>query len=163
MIVALSHFGTFANLQVTHSALNDGDIPTWSFYGATYSSPYFYFEPVEAETNTRTPLQAPSQAQIQVWSAYFRGSEAFPFIDFNQKFVLSTEQFPDTLLQGHSFADILHSLGQNQTAIGEAIDASAAEFTKYLCVMDGNQPAATCAAVRDLPAMVAPQPSYSAP
>ena len=39
MTVALSHFGTFANLQQTHSAVSDGNIPTVSYYGSTFTSP----------------------------------------------------------------------------------------------------------------------------
>ena len=51
MVVALSHFGTFSNLSKTHSAVSDGDIPTLSFYGSTFTSPYLTFTPVETTTN----------------------------------------------------------------------------------------------------------------
>jgi hypothetical protein len=51
LVVALSQFGTFTNLQQTTSAARDGHIPTVSFYGSSYASPYVTFTPVETTTN----------------------------------------------------------------------------------------------------------------
>lgn len=163
MLIALSHFGTFTNLQETHSALDDGDIPTWSFYGATYTSPYLTFTSVEDETNTDKPLQNPTTAENQLWTTFYNGSEEFPFIDFDQQFVLDSEQYPDTTLEGHSFQDILSAVGSNNNTIGNEIDGAAAAFTKYLCMMTGNKPAATCTAVSSISAPVVAQSSGSNP
>ncbi|HWE55559.1 MAG TPA: DUF929 family protein [Acidimicrobiales bacterium] len=162
MIVALSHFGTFTNLQETHSAVTDGNIPTWSFYGSTYTSQYFTFRPVENETNTEKLLETPTSTENQIWSTYFNGSQSFPFIDFDQKFVLATEQYPDTTLEGHSFQDILSAVGSNDNTIGNYVDGAAAVFTKYLCNMDGNQPANVCTAVKNVPAAISAQGSGGA-
>ena len=52
LFVALSKFGTFSPQPGRiHSANLDGDVPTLTFYGTTYSSPYFTFVPVEVYTN----------------------------------------------------------------------------------------------------------------
>ena len=69
MLVALSHFGTFSNVSQTHSAVSDGDIPTLSFYGSTYTSPYLTFTPVETTTNQPSgnyykTLETPTSAEM---------------------------------------------------------------------------------------------------
>ena len=53
MVAALSRFGTFSNLSLTHSASADvyPDTPTFSFYQSTYSSKYLTFTSVETNTN----------------------------------------------------------------------------------------------------------------
>jgi hypothetical protein len=159
MVVALSQFGTFKNLQQTRSAVQDGDIPTLSFYGSTYSSPYLTFTPVETTTNQPQgnyyrPLEAPTAAQQALWSSASGGSLTFPFLDMGGQYLLNTSQVPPAMLQGHSFDQIASSVGNNHTAIGASIDAAAASMVKYLCDLTGNKPAATCAAVANVPTPV---------
>ena len=77
MIVALSRFGTFSGLSTMHSAAVNGagqaepypNTPTWTFHGATYTSKYLTFTPVETQTNipdkstgTYTNLETPTKA-----------------------------------------------------------------------------------------------------
>lgn len=159
MIIALSKFGTFTNLQTTHSAKNDGNIPTWSFYGSSYTSQYLNFETYEVENNQHGALENPPSDVVQIWTTFFKGSESFPFVDFNQQSVIQTAQFPYTTLEGNSFSDILKSLGNNTTTMGDQIDASAAAFTKYICNMTNNQPSSVCSAMSPVPATVAQTPS----
>jgi hypothetical protein len=159
LIIALSKFGTFSNLQTTHSAKNDGNIPTWSFYGSTYTSQYLNFQTYEVENNKRAALENPPSDVVQIWTTFFKGSESFPFMDFNQQSVIQTAQFPYTTLQGSSFADVLKSVGDNTTTMGDQIDGSAAALTRYICDMTNNQPSSVCTAVAKIPATVAQQPS----
>ena len=159
MVVALSQFGTFKNLQQTRSAVQDGDIPTLSFYGSTYSSPYLTFTPVETTTNQPQgnyyrPLETPTAAQKALWTSASGGSLTFPFVDIGGKYLLNTSQVPPTVLEGHSFNEIASSVGNNHTTIGASVDAAAASMVKFLCGITGNQPAATCAAVANVPAPV---------
>ena len=53
VVTALSRFGTWSNLQQTTSSSQDtpASIPTFSFYGAKFTSPYLAFESVETYTN----------------------------------------------------------------------------------------------------------------
>ena len=51
----------------THSSVTDGNIPTVSFYGSTFTSPYLTFTPVETTTNQPSgnfykPLETPTPA-----------------------------------------------------------------------------------------------------
>ncbi len=157
MTVALSHFGTFTNLQQTHSAVSDGNIPTVSYYGSTFTSPYLTFTPVETTTNQPSgtyykPLQTPTPAQQQLWAQHSpNGQESFPFIYIGGKWLLQTSQFPDTLLEGKSFNQVLNSVGNNSTSVGASIDASAAVLIQKICTITGERPAATCAASKVAP------------
>jgi hypothetical protein len=159
MVVALSHFGTFTNLQQTRSAVRDGNIATLSFYGSTYSSPYLTFTPVETTTNQPKgnyyqPLETPTAQQQALWSSTLGGNLTFPFLYMGGKYLLNTSQYPPTLLEGHNFNDIASSVGSNNTTIGANIDASAAALIKYLCGVTGQKPAATCSAVANVNAPV---------
>jgi hypothetical protein len=159
LVVALSQFGTFTNLQQTSSAARDGGVPTLSFYGSSYSSPYLTFTPVETTTNQPkgnyyTPLETPTPAQQALWSSTLGGNLTFPFIDIGGKYLLTTSQFPVSSLQGHSFNDIATSVGHNNTSVGAAIDSSAASLVKYICATTGQKPSATCQAVANVNAAV---------
>lgn len=152
LIVALSHFGTFANLSETHSSVSDGDIPTFSFYGATFTSPYLTFTSVETTTNQPAgnyykKLETPTSDQMALWQAKDGQNLTFPFIDIGGKWFLGSSQFPASALIGASFSDILNTVGNNSTSLGRAIDASAAALTRYICSITGQQPAQTCHAV----------------
>jgi Domain of unknown function (DUF929) len=153
MLVALSHFGTFTNLSKTHSALSDGDIPTLSFYGSHFTSPYLTFTPVETYTNQPSggyykPLQTPSAEQVSLWKANESGgSEAFPFVDIGGVWALTSSQFSDTILEGHSFDSIVNSIGSNENTIGVNVNASAAILTKAICDVTNQQPGSVCKAV----------------
>lgn len=61
LVVALSRFGTFQNLQLARSAADDvyPSTPTFSFYGATYQSPYLEFRAVELQSSAR--VEAPTR------------------------------------------------------------------------------------------------------
>jgi Domain of unknown function (DUF929) len=157
MTVALSHFGTFSNLQQTHSALSEGNIPTLSYYGSTFTSRYLTFTPVETTTNQPSgsyyqTLETPTAAQNALWQANSPGGQqTFPFIDIGGKWLLQTSQFPPTALEGESFNQVLGSVGNNNDSIGAAIDASAAVLIQKICTITGQQPAATCAASKAAP------------
>jgi hypothetical protein len=147
LVVALSQFGTFKNLQQTRSAVQDGNIATLSFYGSTYESPYLTFTSIETTTNQSQghyyrPLETPTAAQQALWSATLDGSLSFPFLDIGGKYLLNTSQYPVSLLQGQGFDEIVSRVGNNNTVIGAHIDAAAAALVKYISAVTGHNPAA---------------------
>ena len=107
LYLALSKFGTFKPQPGRiHSANQEGDVPTLTFYGTTYTSPYLSFNPVEVYTNKPqgngyAPLQTPTKAQLTLWQNTNGGS--FPFIDFGGKMVLPSAQYLFTSLQNLPF------------------------------------------------------------
>ena len=152
MYVALSKFGTF-NPQPgqIHSAVRDGDIPTLTFYKTDFTSPYFTFTPVETTTNKPDGnyyviLERPTPAQQQLWQSHT--GETFPWLDFGGKLQLTSAQFSPTVLEGQSFDSIASQIGNNRTAIGADVDASAKVFIQSICgTLTANQPADICSAV----------------
>ncbi len=152
LYIALSKFGTF-NPQPgrIHSANEEGDVPTLTFYGTTYSSPYFTFTPVEVTTNKPegngyAPLQTPTQAQLTLWQDTNGGE--FPFVDFGGKEVLPSAQYSFGPLQNLPFATVAAQVGNNSTSIGANIDASAAQVIRTICgSLSEKQPVAVCSAV----------------
>jgi hypothetical protein len=152
MYVALSKFGTFSpEPGRIHSAVRDGDIETLTFYKTTYTSPYFTFTPVETTTNQPdgdyyVALQKPTAAQQKLWAAHT--GESFPWLDFGGKVDLTSAQFDPSLLEGVSFDNIAKVIGNNATAIGADVDASAKVLIQTICsTLTNDKPAAVCSTV----------------
>ena len=164
LVTALSKFGTFTDLGQIRSANRDGDIATLDFYASHYSSPYLTFTPVEVDTNQPTgpssykPLQTLTAAQQSLWEstlAKFGQSRGFPFIDIGGKYFFYTSQINPSTLSGLNWTQISNDVGNNNSPIGAAIDASSGALVKYLCGITGGKPAATCSAVAGANAPVA--------
>jgi Domain of unknown function (DUF929) len=153
LYIALSKFGTFSPQPGRiHSANLDGNVPTLTFYGTTYSSPYLTFVPVEVYTNKPqgngyAPLQTPTKAQLTLWQSINGGS--FPFVDFGGKQVLPAAQYVYSELQNLSFSAVAAQVGNNATSIGTDIDASAAKLIQTICgTLTHGQPSDVCSAAR---------------
>ncbi len=151
LYLALTKFGTFSpEPGKIHSANLEGDVPTFTFYGTTYTSPYFTFTPVEVYTNKPagngyTVLQTPTQAQLTLWTNTNGGS--FPFVDFGGKTVLASAQYSYGPLQNLQFSAVAAQVGHNSTQIGADIGASAAQLISTICSsLSHGQPAAVCSA-----------------
>jgi Domain of unknown function (DUF929) len=152
MYIALSRFGTFSPQPgQIHSAVRDGDISTLTFYKTTYTSPYLSFTPVETTTNQPdgnyyVALQSPTAAQQKLWESHT--NQSFPWLDFGGKQELASAQFDPTSLGGLTSDEIAADAGNNATAIGTNIDASAKVLIQTICTsLTDNQPADVCNAV----------------
>jgi hypothetical protein len=173
MVAALSRFGTFSGLKKTASGPNDGDIPTFSFIGSHYSSPYVAFTPYEAFDRLQNPLQ-PVPAAVQKLdltdyvkpnasqpSSFANGlwtSPGIPFLDVGNKYVvagasagLNTVVSSGVLFNGgpgrQAIANAIHS--PNSTT-GKAIQADqfiaeANYITAAICNVNGGKPGSVCA------------------
>lgn len=152
MYVALSKFGTFrpAPGQI-HSAVSDMDIQTVTFYKTTFTSPYLNFTPVETTTNQPSngyyvTLQNPTAAQTKLWESHT--SQSFPWLDFGGKMEITSAQYNPDDLEGLSFDEIASRIGNNSTAVGAGVDASAKVLIKTICsTLTHNKPADVCNAV----------------
>jgi hypothetical protein len=159
MTIALMKFGTFTNLQTTHSAVADGNAGTWSYEGATYTSKYLTFTPYELYTNQPSGNyykkldNLPSGPQ-GIWTANQGSNLTFPFIDFGGKEVLESAQYNPSVIYYHNFTNVLNAVGNNDNSIGAYVDASAAVFVKYLCGVTNGQPGDVCSAVANVQAPV---------
>jgi hypothetical protein len=147
MLLALSRFGTFTSVGLTHSASDDvyPNTPTFSFHNAVYESQYLSFVPVELETNTKQPLDNPTAAENALMQKYDPNG-GIPFINFGNTFTSSTTVSPDInqAMSGKSYDEVIQAIGDPSTDIAKGIVGSANYFTAIMCGLTGNQPTNVC-------------------
>jgi hypothetical protein len=148
LTVALNQFGHFTNLRQIHSAADDGNIATLTYYQAQYTSPYLTFTTYEVENRNHAPLETPPAAVQSLWTNATKniqgGPDTFPFIDMNGKWQLTSAQFADTTFTGASFNSIASAIGNNNNTYGLYINAAAAQLVHSICGAIGNK-APACA------------------
>jgi hypothetical protein len=150
MVQALSRFGTFDNLSLTTSASDDvnPNTPTFSFHGATYTSPYLSLAAKELYTNKRVgghyePLDKLTSAEQAVFQAHSNG---FPFIDLGGKYVIEGATYPMEILKGMSAPAIAAALANPDSTVSKGVMGAANGITAALCDLTGGQPANVCTA-----------------
>jgi hypothetical protein len=158
MVIALSRFGQFDGLQLSHSASDDiyPNTPTFSFDGATYTSPYFNFEGVELQSNQRqgntyAALQTPTPEQAQLLQTYDappyvseNAAGAIPFLDIANQYVLSGASYDVGLLRGLTPETIAANLSDPSALTTRAIVGSANMLTAAICNATGNSATDVC-------------------
>jgi hypothetical protein len=156
MVIALSRFGTFSNLQVSHSSTSDAypNTQTLSFHGTNYSSPYIVFNGTETFTNipsgsSYTTLDTPTSAiqnLVTTYDAppYVTSTGSIPFIDFGGKYVISGSTYSPSVLQGQTYDQIGSALSNPSNAISQGAVGAANTITAAICQMTGNKPSSVC-------------------
>ncbi|QMU74733.1 DUF929 domain-containing protein [Streptacidiphilus sp. PB12-B1b] len=158
MIIALSRFGTFTNLGLTHSASGDvyPNTPTFSFHGAAYTSAYLSFSGVETNTNQPTAngyttLDTPTAAQQQLLTTYdaapyvsASSAGSIPFADLGGQFLISGASYSPQLLAGKTQQQVAAVLNDPASPITQAVDGTANALTTALCKLTGDKPATVC-------------------
>lgn len=151
MTAALDRFGSFTNLQLTHSSGTDvyPNTQTLSYYGSTYTSSYIAFDPVELYTNIPsssggyTTLQNPTSAQNNIANKYDKQG-SIPFIYFDGKFTIEGATYNPSILQGKTAEQIAASLSSSSNPIAKGVDGTANTITAAICKLTGNKPATAC-------------------
>jgi hypothetical protein len=158
MVIALSRFGTFSGLKVTHSSSTDvyPDTQTFSFHGATYQSTYLVFEATEMQSNVSsgsgyTTLDTPTAEQRQLLATYdappyvdSSSAGAIPFIDFGGKYLISGASYSPSVLAGKTATQIANALSKPSDPIAKGAIGTANALTAAICTLTNNQPAAVC-------------------
>ncbi len=150
LVIALSRFGTWSNLSQTVSGAAPEPFPqtpTFSFYGASYSSPYLSFQSVETATNQKkgdsyTPLQTPTAAQAEIVSKY--GTGAIPFLDFGNRYTIEGASYSPDPLVGKSFNEIAAAAANPSTDVGKSVLGTANVFTAAVCNVTDGKPGSVC-------------------
>lgn len=152
LLLALSRFGTFTNLQASHSAGDDSfpHTPTVSFYGSTYESPYLAFTPVEMYTNEREggsygKLQELTDEQQKIVSTYNAGG-GIPYLYMGGKYEIGGANFNPSLLANLSVEQVAAKIQDTGSQQSQAIVGSANVLTAALCKLTGGQPGEVCSA-----------------
>lgn len=169
LVSALSRFGTFSGLKVTASGSADGNIPTFSFLGSTYSSPYLVFSPYEQTDRLQNLLMTVPTNVEKLYTTYdgtgtsgtiySTSGAGIPFLDVANRYVsagdppyLSAFFNNDTgplVNGGPGTLAIAQAVHNPTSAVGKAIGATGfTVMSNYLaaavCNVDGAKPASVC-------------------
>jgi hypothetical protein len=168
LVTALDRFGSFKGLKITSSDNAEGNIPTYSFLGATYTSKYLVFSPWETENRNQATLQTPPTYVNNLYAKYDgSGSTAsapfntagagIPFLDVGNKYVSSGDPSNMAAIWQAGFlnnggpgraqiaADLANPTSSNAKAIDAPLFIAEANYlSAAICNVDGNKPAAVC-------------------
>jgi hypothetical protein len=149
IVSALSRFGTFHDLGVTHSSSVDVDpnTPTFSFHGARYTSRYLSLDAVETYTNTPVgdsyaPLDTPTALEASLDERY--GNGTIPFVDLANRYMINGASYNPSLLQGLTVRQVAAALRDPSSPICKAILGTANAVTAGLCKATGGRPGNVC-------------------
>ena len=124
MTVALSHFGTFSNLQQTHSAVSDGNIPTLSYLRVHVHQPVSdlhaggdHHQPALGEL-LQDPGDAHPGPERPVAGQLARTARDLPVHRHRREMAAADVAVPPHALEGESFNQMLDSVGNNDNSIG---------------------------------------------
>lgn len=162
-IIALSRFGTWSNLGNSSSSAQDyyPNTPTFTFYKATFTSPYVAVQTVEEATNTLNsagtsyePLQKPTKEQTAIvtkydTAAYFpqmtaAQSGSIPFLTIGNRIMWAGSSISPSVFKDQQRADIASALKNPNNPLTQAIISSANYITASICSQTAQAPAAVC-------------------
>ena len=150
MVIALSRFGSFSKISLSHSASADvfPDTQTFSFHGSRYTSDLISFTGLESESNqpkdgAYAPLDSipPDLLKLATDSA----AGAIPFVDFGGKYVLSGATYDPGVLQGKTADQIATELSDPSSEVAKGAVGSANVLTAAICAATDQKPAQVCA------------------
>jgi hypothetical protein len=151
IVTALSRFGTFSSLSLTHSSSSDAlpNTPTFSFHDATYSSDVLAFRGIETQGNapdssgSYPTLDTPTATQDKVFAAE-NPQGSIPFVDIGGQFVSIGVGYDASLLQGMTWNEVAKALHDPTSQIARGAVGTANVFTAAICRVTGDKPGAVC-------------------
>jgi len=152
MVVALSRFGTFSNLNLIHSDPTDiyPNTPTLTFHGSSYTSKYVTFTPVEMYglKNNGVTLQKPTAAETALMTKYDPGTAGqgspFPFVDIGNQYVAIGAQYLPSSLAKLTWAQVAAAIRDPSSTVAKGVDGTANSITAAICKITKDAPAAVC-------------------
>jgi thiol-disulfide isomerase/thioredoxin len=133
LIVALSKFGNFTNLEYMQSAADEGSIATFTFKDMNYTSKYLSFVAVETEDRNHNTIASPSAEQTDIWTSYTSSDLTIPFIYVYGVYIQAGSQYLYNDLQGLNWTQIASQLNNPSSTIAKLIDGSANEMIGAIC------------------------------
>jgi hypothetical protein len=155
IIMALSRFGSFADLHETTSSPWDSDpaTATFTFYKSSYTSAYLDLQAVEYESNdtdglgTRSLLMPLTTEQSNLWATYeaqYGEEEAFPFLDIGNKVLVVTPSYDPAVLAGLDQSQIAARLSNPDDPVTQSIVGTANYITAGVCSVLGKAQSPWC-------------------
>ena len=150
LITALSRFGTFKDLHLMRSAVSDGNIPTFTFHGSSYTSQYLTFQSVETLDRNSNPLETPTDAQNAIFTKYDAAPYTsqpggIPFFTIANKYIQTNAgyQAPSDM-SSMTWQQIGNNLSNSSNSLTVLIIGEANYLTAGICQATGQQPASVC-------------------
>jgi hypothetical protein len=172
LVMALSKFGTFINLKGTTSSATGPSpkTPTFSFYGAAYSSRYLTLVTDELETNTDEGggeyplLQPPTPQEMTIMNAWDRApyttiNTSLPFAYIDGRFLLTTAQYDASSISQASFQVAASIMSSGARAVSRHAEAAAGDLVAVFCSVTHGQPAPICSQVPSSLAAITTSPT----
>jgi Domain of unknown function (DUF929) len=161
LVMALSKFGTFSNLMGTTSSNREPSpsTPTFSFYGASYSSKYLTFVADELETNRYNAvsreyplLQFPTRQEmtmINAWDVvpYTTEPSSIPFAYMGGKFLMTSAQYNASAISRMNFQTAVSVMTSGKSTVSRRVEAAAGYLVGDFCALTHDQPASVCSHV----------------
>jgi hypothetical protein len=147
MILALSKFGTFSNIDYMVSSSTDvnANTPTFTFSSKnfSYTSQYVTFVPVEEYNRTAetTVWHSLTTQEEDVYSQY--GTGGFPFIDLANQFLVNGVQTTIDI-GGQNWTQVASQLTNPSSSTAIGIDGAANKLISAICNIDGDAPSSVC-------------------
>jgi Domain of unknown function (DUF929) len=149
LVMALSRFGTFHKIGLTHSSSQDvdPDTPTFSFRDVGYTSDLISFDATETQSNKIVDgqyqkLATPPPEISAVAQKHAAGS--IPFVDFGGSSFLSGATYDPSVLAGKTPDEVADALSDPSSPITQGVVGSANALTAAICRATGNKPADVC-------------------
>ncbi len=154
LLVALSKFGTFHRLDnEVFSSSSDvyPHLASWSFFGATFTSKYFKFEPTEITSVTPSAggpggykqLERMTSAQRIAFDK-FNPQGALPFVDIGNHYTTVGTSSSPSVLEGLSLDEIGNDLRYPASPVAKAVDGSANYLIAALCTLTQTRAPTVC-------------------
>jgi Domain of unknown function (DUF929) len=142
LVVALSKFGNFSNLEYMQSAADDGNIATLTFLNSNYTSKYITFVTVENEDRNHGSLQVPTGSEETLWQQF--NPNAYPFVDIGGQYDLTTSQFNFGDLSNMNWTQIGSQLNNASSPTAKVIDGAANTLIAAICNLTKDSPSNVC-------------------
>lgn len=153
MINALSRFGTFHN--VSQIQAYEYNVPTFSFYGSTYTSQYVDFVPREVKGNALNADQTQYvdleklTADEQKLFQKYNSAQSFPYVSIGNLYTSVGAGYDFTSLldsKGNplSYQAIITELGNPKSTLAQGILGTANYMTAGICSLTKQQPTSVC-------------------
>ena len=150
MVSALSRFGAFSKIGLTHSSSSDvnPNTQTFTFRGSEYQSDYLSFSGTETESNQLVngsygKLDTPT-ADVQKLIDTYNTKGSIPFVYFGGKYVLSGATYSPDVLAGKTADQIATALSDTSSDISKGAIGSANVMTAAICAATDQKPANVC-------------------
>lgn len=154
LVAALERFGNFSGLTTTRSAQNDGNIPTVSFHGATYTSDYVSLKAIETQDRDGKPIeQIPADIEklFQKYDAppYVQGQGgSIPWMFYGTHQTVGSGvpiQSFVSLSGDNAWSTIVDQMLSGKGDLGQPIMSNANAITAQICTLTDNKPSDVCA------------------